>query len=760
MDLAYNNLSRTIPSCIKNLSAMMSIDYDEENYISYRTLVIIWHFFRIVYREDTVLVTKGKAIEYNNTLNLVISIDLSGNSFSVLIPNKVANLKALQSLNLSYNSLSGRIPETIDAMTLLESLDFSANQLTGEIPQVISGLTFLSHLNLSNNNLTGKIPTGTQLQSFDASSFVGNDLCGSPLPKNCTSIVLTPAYDHSRGKNGNEHEVDWFYVGMLKAVGPVAVLGGMLQIVIFMCLCSITALLCGAKLSEGVFAGSFLSMSSTAVVVKFLVEHNSNNALHGQVTIGTLIFQDCAVGLLFALLPVLGGNSGPLQGMVSMGKLLLVLSVYLIAAYILSWTFVPRFLKLMIQLSSQTNELYQLAAVAFCLLSAWCSDKLGLSLELGSFMAGVMISTTDFAQHTLDQVEPIRNLFAALFLSSIGMLIHVHFLSNHINILLASVIPVIVIKTGVAAIVTKLFGYSMRTSFFVTCAKQLPWKNLQYLDLRSNLFKGPIPVPPPDMKVFLVSNNNLTGEIPHLTCNMSTLEVLDLSNNSLTENMKSMMSVSGEVKKKPQYMGGRYYEDSVTLVVKKLEVKLVKILTVFYTIDFSNNSFNGTIPEVIGKLRALNHLNLSQNSLTGQIPPSLGNLEGVEVLDLSSNKLSGRIPWQLTNLIFPSLLKLSQNQLVGRIPQGNQFYTFSSDSYEGNLGLCGPPLTECSDPSYPPHIEVDTDSNKDFGWKVVLMGYGCLVFTTRKPQWLVNAVEVNSNKTVGRIKNKQKRRRN
>ncbi|XP_056158812.1 K(+) efflux antiporter 5 isoform X2 [Syzygium oleosum] len=224
---------------------------------------------------------------------------------------------------------------------------------------------------------------------------------------------------------------------------------------------------CGAQLSEGIFVGAFLSMSSTAVVVKFLVERNSSNALHGQVTIGTLIFQDCAVGLLFALLPVLGGNSGLLQGMISMGKLLLVLSIFLTAASVLSWSFVPRFLKLMIQLSSQTNELYQLAAVAFCLLSAWCSDKLGLSLELGSFVAGVMISTTDFAQHTLDQVEPIRNLFAALFLSSIGMLINVHFLWNHVDILLASVLLVIVIKTAVAAMVTKAFGYSVRTSFLV-----------------------------------------------------------------------------------------------------------------------------------------------------------------------------------------------------------------------------------------------------------------------------------------------------
>ncbi|GMH28078.1 hypothetical protein Nepgr_029921 [Nepenthes gracilis] len=258
-----------------------------------------------------------------------------------------------------------------------------------------------------------------------------------------------------------------FSMAKLRAVGPVAVLGGLLQIIIFMFLCGITAMICGAKLSEGIFVGSFLSMSSTAVVVKFLVERNYNNALHGQVAIGTLIFQDCAVGLLFALLPVLGGNSGLVLGMMSMGKLLVVLSLYLTAVSVLTWSFVPRFLKLMIQLSSQTNELYQLALVAFCLLSAWCSDKLGLSLELGSFVAGVMISTTDFAQHTLDQVEPIRNLFAALFLSSIGMLIHVHFIWNHVDILLASVILVVVFKTSVAAVVTKAFGYSIRTSFLV-----------------------------------------------------------------------------------------------------------------------------------------------------------------------------------------------------------------------------------------------------------------------------------------------------
>ncbi|XP_042486042.1 K(+) efflux antiporter 4 isoform X2 [Macadamia integrifolia] len=258
-----------------------------------------------------------------------------------------------------------------------------------------------------------------------------------------------------------------FSVSKLRVVRAVAVLGGLLQIFLFMCLCGITASLCGGKPSEGVFVGVLLSMSSTAVVLKFLMERNSINALHGQVTIGILILQDCAVGLLFALLPVLGGTSGILQGVMSMTKSLFLLITFLAILSILSRTCLPWFLKLMISLSSQTNELYQLASVAFCLLVAWCSDKLGLSLELGSFAAGVMISTTDLAQHTLEQVEPIRNFFAALFLASIGMLIHVHFLWNHVDILLASVILVIVIKTFVIAVVVKGFGYGNKTSLLV-----------------------------------------------------------------------------------------------------------------------------------------------------------------------------------------------------------------------------------------------------------------------------------------------------
>ncbi|XP_021893298.1 K(+) efflux antiporter 4 [Carica papaya] len=217
-----------------------------------------------------------------------------------------------------------------------------------------------------------------------------------------------------------------FSATKLRVVRAVAILGGLLQIFLFMCLCGITASVeeCNQLLA---------SILSTTVL----------SIAYGQTNKNIILVR------------------------LAKASLLVVLITFLAILTILSRTCVRGFLKLMISLSSQTNELYQLASVAFCLLVAWCSDKLGLSLELGSFAAGVMISTTDLAQHTLEQVEPIRNFFAALFLASIGMLIHVHFLWNHVDILLAAVLLVIVIKTIVVAIVVKAFGYSNKTSLLV-----------------------------------------------------------------------------------------------------------------------------------------------------------------------------------------------------------------------------------------------------------------------------------------------------
>lgn len=113
----------------------------------------------------------------------------------------------------------------------------------------------------------------------------------------------------------------------------------------------------------------------------------------------------------------------------------------------------------------------------------------------------------------------------------------------------------------------------------------------------------------------------------------------------------------------------------------------------FIVIDFSSNHFSGAIPQEFGLLESLIVLNLSNNYLGGQIPSSFGNLAQLECLDLSRNHLGGNIPASLSNLDFLSFFNVSYNQLFGKIPRGNQIHTFSADCFQGNRGLCGPPLT-------------------------------------------------------------------
>ncbi|KAB1223416.1 Receptor-like protein 12 [Morella rubra] len=142
---------------------------------------------------------------------------------------------------------------------------------------------------------------------------------------------------------------------------------------------------------------------------------------------------------------------------------------------------------------------------------------------------------------------------------------------------------------------------------------------------------------------------------------------------------------------------------AVIVSIKGHVVDLVNVLTVFTSIDFSCNNFDGPLPEELGGLKLLHLLNLSHNVFTSKIPPSLGKLTCLESLDLSTNKLTGKIPLELADgLIFLSVLNLSFNQLTGHVLLAKQFATFSETSYEGNKGLRGFPLkNKCRDEESP-----------------------------------------------------------
>ncbi|CAL5328179.1 unnamed protein product [Camellia sinensis] len=280
--------------------------------------------------------------------------------------------------------------------------------------------------------------------------------------------------------------------------------------------------------------------------------------------------------------------------------------------------------------------------------------------------------------------------------------------------------------------------------------------SLQVLILRSNKFHGPIPnskfkFPFPNLRVMDLSNNHFTGPLPR----------------KYFKNLNAMMNVD-EASFELQYLGKHslsgstyYYNDCLTIVIKGSTIEMVKVLTIFTAIDLSNNNFEGEIPQIIGKLNSIRGLNLSHNSLTGHIPASLANLTMLEWLDLSSNKLTGKIPQQLRNLKSLEVLNLSRNQLIGPIPQGNQFDTFSNDSYIDNLALCGPPLLNACNPRtpQPPTLMFQQEDNTSsgFNWEVILPGYICglvwglvmgyFMFSRRKPQWLVRIIEGERNKS-------------
>ncbi|WJX31796.1 hypothetical protein P8452_20189 [Trifolium repens] len=197
LDLANNKLSGSIPYSVYNLTQM--VDHSK---VDYMTL------------DPIELFTKGQEYYIQSPHKNRKTIDLSANNLSGELPLELFHLVQVQTLNLSHNNLIGTIPKTIGGMKNIESLDLSNNKLCGEIPQSMAVLNFLEYLNLSCNNFHGKIPIGTQLQSFNVSSYIGNpNLCGAPL-NNCT----TEEENHKNATSPENEEDDSIreslYLGM------------------------------------------------------------------------------------------------------------------------------------------------------------------------------------------------------------------------------------------------------------------------------------------------------------------------------------------------------------------------------------------------------------------------------------------------------------------------------------------------------------------------------------------------------------------
>ncbi|GKV47910.1 hypothetical protein SLEP1_g54760 [Rubroshorea leprosula] len=173
LDLSNNNLSGNIPSCIHNFTTLARQESSAHDHY-FIDSDANYGYYKVSYIDKASVMWKGMERDYENgNLKTLKIIDLSSNKLTGVIPVHISVLFQLVELNLSRNQLTGRIPSDMGQMRQLESLDLSLNQLSGHLPWSISQLNFLSTLNLSYNFFSGRIPLSTQMQSFDASSFVG-----------------------------------------------------------------------------------------------------------------------------------------------------------------------------------------------------------------------------------------------------------------------------------------------------------------------------------------------------------------------------------------------------------------------------------------------------------------------------------------------------------------------------------------------------------------------------------------------------------
>lgn len=251
-----------------------------------------------------------------------------------------------------------------------------------------------------------------------------------------------------------------FSVERLRGMQNIAVIGGTLQIFISIAVSAVFGWWRGWTFYESFFLGSVIALSSTAIVLKYLMDRGEIDAPHGRIAISILIFQDLAVVPLMIFLSAFG------QPMSSIGlslSLALLKTILLLAgAFIFSRYLLPQLLYRVAVV--RNREVFFLFSVVVCLGMAWGSGALGLSMAIGALLAGFMFANTGFSHQLIGDILPFRHLFVSIFFVSMGLLFDIHFFLNHVGLVLLVVGLVLFVNFVIMTLLIMAFGFPPRVA--------------------------------------------------------------------------------------------------------------------------------------------------------------------------------------------------------------------------------------------------------------------------------------------------------
>ncbi len=240
----------------------------------------------------------------------------------------------------------------------------------------------------------------------------------------------------------------------LKPVKYIALIGTPLQMLLTIVFGYIVGRLFGWEWRTALWFGSLISLSSTMVLLKTLMNQGWLGTLSSKVMIGMLIIQDLAVVPLMIVLPQL---NDPATGLGILGYAAIKAGAFLVAMFLLGTRLLPYLLKTIARLGSR--ELFILAITAIGLGVGYITYLVGLSFAFGAFIAGMVLSESDYGHQALSDIIPLRDLFGLLFFASVGMLLDPAFLLSHFTLILTLVVVVSIGKGCIFSFLAWAFRY-------------------------------------------------------------------------------------------------------------------------------------------------------------------------------------------------------------------------------------------------------------------------------------------------------------